>query len=234
MTTKYFIIDIARTIKHFFRGKFNVFRANMKEGVIVSYTANVGNETKFEGYNKINKHVTFFGTIGLGSYIGNNSVINSANIGRFTSIAPYVQINCGKHPYKAPFVSTSPCFVSVLGQCGFTLTKEQRFEELTESVKIGNDCWIGQRVFISGGVSIGDGAVVLAHAAVVKDVPPYAIVGGVPAKVIGYRYDEETIELLKQIKWWKHDILWLKQHIEIMTDIEKLKKYYSENILCKE
>lgn len=228
MTILYFIIQEAKSIKHFFRGIFNVFRANMRKGVIVSYTAKIGNKTKLEGYNKINKHVTFYGTIGFGSYIGDHSVINCANIGRFTSIAPYVQINCGRHPFKAPFVSTSPCFVSVLGQCGFTLTNEQRFEEITENVKIGNDCWIGQRVFISGGVSIGDGAVVLAHAAVVKDVPPYAIVGGVPAKIISYRYDEETITFLKRIKWWENDILWLKRHIAIMTNIEELKKYYKQ------
>lgn len=228
MTIKYFIIQQTKSLKHFFVGIFNVFRANMQKGVIVSYSAKIGNKTSFEGYNKINKHVTFYGKIGLGSYIGDGSVINSANIGRFTSIAPYVQINCGRHPFKEPFVSTSPCFVSILRQCGFTLTKEQRFEEVTKPVEIGNDCWIGQRVFISGGISIGDGAVVLAHAAVVKDVPPYAIVGGVPAKIIGYRYNEETIAFLNKIKWWEHDLLWLKQHIAMMTNIEELKKYYSE------
>ena len=63
-------------------------------------------------------------------------------------------------------------------------------------VNIGHDCWIGEHVFMVGGVTVNNGAVVLAHAVVTKDVPPYAIVGGIPAKVIGYRYDEETIAFL--------------------------------------
>ena len=234
MTIIYIFFRQIKSIVHFLRNRINVFKANMHEGVIVSFSATIGNKTILEGYNKINEHVIFYGKIGLGSYIGNNSVINSAVIGRFTSIAPYVQVNCGRHPFKSPYVSTSPCFVSLLKQCGFCLTNVQRFDEVAEPVRIGNDCWIGQRAFISGGVVIGDGAVVLAHAAVVKDVPPYAIVGGVPAKIIGYRYDADTIQFLEGIKWWENDIHWLKQHIDIMTNIEELKKYYNEQVLCKE
>ena len=71
---------------------------------------------------------------------------------------------------------------------------------------IGNDVWIGQGAFIKGGVTIGDGAIVAAHAVVVKDVPPYAVVGGVPARVIKYRFDEDAIKDLLEIKWWNYDL----------------------------
>ena len=73
-------------------------------------------------------------------------------------------------------------------------------------VKIGNDVWIGRGAFIKGGVTIGDGAVIAAHAVVTKDVPPYAIVCGVPAKIIKYRFDCETIKELLDLKWWNYDL----------------------------
>ena len=66
----------------------------------------------------------------------------------------------------------------------------------------------------------------MAHAVVTKDVPPYAIVGGIPAKVIGYRYDEETIDFLLKIKWWNNDINWFKENWELLCDLDKLKAYY--------
>lgn len=80
------------------------------------------------------------------------------------------------------------------------------FYDHTKPVEIGNDVWIGHGAFVKGGVKIGDGAIVAAHAAVTKDVPPYAIVGGVPAKVIRYRFDQETINELLELKWWDYDL----------------------------
>lgn len=85
-----------------------------------------------------------------------------------------------------------------------------------------------QDVFICGGVEISDGAIVLAGAVVTKDVPPYAIVGGVPAKVIRFRYDEETIQFLLHIKWWNNDIEWFKKNWRLLNDINKLKEYYAK------
>ena len=84
---------------------------------------------------------------------------------------------------------------------------KKNFAELPEpenqGVEIGNDVWIGEAVFINDGVKIGTGAVVGAHSVVTKDVPPYAIVAGVPAKMIRYRFDEETIQKLLESKWWE-------------------------------
>ncbi len=89
---------------------------------------------------------------------------------------------------------------------------------------IGNDVWIGAHAKIIGGVTIHDGAVVLAGSVVTKDVPSYAIVGGVPAKVLKYRFDEQTVQLLLDSRWWEKDTLWLQEHVTEMQDIEKFKK----------
>lgn len=92
--------------------------------------------------------------------------------------------------------------------------------------KIGNDCWLGSDVTLIGGVEIHDGAVVLAHAVVTKDVPSYAIVGGVPAKVIGYRYDDDTIQFLQKIQWWNNSPEWFDANWHLLNDIEGLKEVY--------
>jgi acetyltransferase-like isoleucine patch superfamily enzyme len=137
----------------------------------------------------------------MGSYIGGNCYI-SADIGRFSSLGNRITQIVETHPIKEPFVTTSPMFFSQKKQTGSTFAKKQiaeeyRFYDKEREIafRIGNDCWVGNDVCFIGGVQVGDGAVVLSRAIVTKDVPPYAIVGGVPAKVIGYRYDENTIKI---------------------------------------
>jgi hypothetical protein len=122
-------------------------------------------------------------------------------------------------------------FFSLLKQNGYTFAKKQCYEELVfadaekkYSIIIGSDCWNGQGAFIVGGITIGDGAVVLAHAVVTKNVPPYAIVSGIPAKVLKYRYDEETVKFLLDFKWWDRDISWLKSNADLLHDINDLKR----------
>lgn len=185
----------------------------------------IGFDSTFEGANRLFQKVNFKGHMGFGSFIGEYSNLQG-RIGRFTSIAPYVDWNPGVHPYEAPYVSTCPLFYSVLTSVSNSFAKKQMFNESKSGVNIGNDCWIGQHVFIVGGVTIGDGGVVYAGAVVTKDVPPYAIVGGVPARVIRYRYDLETIDWLLKIKWWEHEIEWFKENWELLNDINKLKQYY--------
>ena len=96
-------------------------------------------------------------------------------------------------------------------------------EDKKFQVIIGNDCWINANVTIISGVTIGDGAVVLAGAVVTKNVPPYSIVGGVPAKILKYRYSEEDIKFLLKTQWWNKEDFWLKQNSFLLTNIEKLK-----------
>lgn len=94
------------------------------------------------------------------------------------------------------------------------------------SVVIGSDVWIGARAAILEGVTIGDGAVVAAGAVATKDVPPYAIVGGVPAKIIKYRFDEETIKKLLELKWWDKDMDWIVEHACMFEKVENLLNSY--------
>lgn len=140
----------------------------------------------------------YWSRIGRYSYIGNNSVICNAIIGNFCSISDNCFINPGKHPLN--MVSTSPVFYSkknILRKC-FIYNDFIEYEQ----VIIGNDVWIGVNVFIKGGVIIGDGAVIAANSVVTKDVEPYAIVGGNPAKVIRKRFAQLIVNQLLDIKWW--------------------------------
>ena len=184
----------------------------------------------FEGLNAIYSNSEFDGYLGLGSYISNNCNIYG-KIGKFCSIAPYVKVITGTHPYTYPFTTTSPYFFSNLKQNGKSLYDKSIFEEFKYAkdnypIIVGNDCWIGYGAKIISGIKINNGAVILAGAVVTKDVPAYAIVGGVPAKIIRYRYDEETINFLLEIKWWNKDITWLIANKELLIDIEKFKKIH--------
>lgn len=93
---------------------------------------------------------------------------------------------------------------------------------------IGNDVWIGNSVTIMQGIKIGDGAIIDTNSLVTKDVPPYTIVGGNPAKIIRHRFDAETINFLLQLKWWDWDFEELAKHIDLIStgQIDALKKIY--------
>lgn len=136
------------------------------------------------------------------SYIGPKGQFSQVDIGAFCSIGAECICGSGEHPID--YVSSHPVFFSRGRQCGITFAQKDCFEERSKIV-IGNDVWIGTRVFIRDGVSIGDGAVIAAGAVVVSDIPPYAIAGGVPAKLIKYRFSEAEIEQLLEIKWWEWD-----------------------------
>ncbi len=146
------------------------------------------------------------------SYIGRHSRLIHAQVGKFCSIAGDCAIGMGTHSLNN--ISTSPIFTAKRNAIGTSWTKENTFEEY-KNVVIENDVWIGQRVMIMGGVHVGNGAVVGAGALVTKDVPPYAIVGGVPAKIIRYRFSAEEIQQLEQSKWWTLDDIVLIQNISL-------------------
>lgn len=206
-----------------------LLRVKMRYGgkvIIQNTSCRINPKAVFEGANKLADNATFSGSfMGFGTYLGHDTDIGGT-IGRFCCIAPYVRYNPGTHPFTPPHLSVNPMFYSTAKQCGMTFATENTFSEYLKPLKIGNDVWIQQGVFICGGVEIGDGAVVLAGAVVSKDVPPYAVVGGVPAKVIKYRYDEETIRFLLKTKWWNSTIEWFKENWELMNNIDELKEYY--------
>ena len=201
--------------------------------VSFTYSSGIGKGSSFEGYNSIAPGSYFSGKMGMFTYIAPDSQING-DVGRFTSIGTSVRMNRGVHPTRPPFVSTSPLFYSLRQVTGTTFVTKNKFDDLLPPITIGNDCWICSRTFFVGGVKIGDGAIVCAGAVVTKDVPPYAIVGGVPAKIIRYRYDEETIRLLMEFKWWDKPIEWIKEHSEQFDDIDKFTELMKKEIAAHE
>lgn len=138
-------------------------------------------------------------TIGDFSYIGTGCDIERTLIGRFTSIAPEVICGMGSHPLN--FISTYPGFYAKNNSGSVWFGSIHQTEEFLP-VEIGSDVWIGTRVIIRGGIKIGNGVVVAAGAVVTKDIPDYAIVGGIPAKVLKYRFDNDLIKDLLDSKWW--------------------------------
>ena len=141
-------------------------------------------------------------------------MIYNATIGKFSSIASFVKIGLGIHPTK-DFVSTHYAFYSNKKKLTKTFSDKNYIEE-NKNVSIGNDVWIGANAIILDGITISDGAIIGAGAVVTKDVPPYAIVGGVPAKIIRYRFDEDTIKKLLEISWWDFPITWLEKNYKLM------------------
>ncbi len=125
--------------------------------------------------------------VGAYSYLSDRVVLAYASVGNYCSIANDVRIGTGSHPTDR--LSTSPVFYNRINPLGIELDGVEDSFQNFKPVTIGNDVWIATGVLVLGGVSIGNGAIVAAGAVVTKDVPPFAVVGGVPAKVIKYRED---------------------------------------------
>lgn len=130
-------------------------------------------------------------------------------IGRYCSIAPGLHTMGDSHP--ADWASTNPIFYQHRRFRMFTGAPQvdfdmPRFAAAPEPITIGHDVWIGENVSLKGGITIGNGAVLAYGAVVVSDVPPYAIVGGVPAKLIRYRFPEEIIAAMGEIGWYNHRV----------------------------
>lgn len=168
---------------------------------------------------KINSGATIVdSTIGRYTYTCYDDEIVNCEIGQFCSISDDVIIGGAEHPIE--WVSTSPVFQNVKHSGPKKRFSKHNFEGIARTV-IGNDVWVGKRVIIKAGITIGDGAVIGAGAVVTKDVPPYAIVAGVPAKVIKYRFDEDTIEALLKSKWWMMEENELEKYADRIKNVTK-------------
>lgn len=197
-----------------------------KHQIFVSSNARVIDCTfEDEGFNKIShKTVIVNCHIGKGTYIQENCSFVNTDFGRYCSIAPGSKLIVGDHP-TSKFVAMHPAFYSGRSIGGLSFQHVSYTEEYKTVLKdryciIENDVWIGSDAKILGGVTIHNGAVVAAGAVVTKDVPPYAIVAGIPAKIVRYRFTEKEIESLQTIKWWDKDDVWIRQNIDQFDDIK--------------
>lgn len=197
----------------------SLFSKNLAVSSRIEYSE-VSSKAKVNGHCKL-----YHSTVGDYSYVGEHQRLVYANVGKFCSIAGGGSIGMGTHTLNN--LSTSPIFTAKHNGVGITWTDQQPTNEFHE-INIGNDVWIGARAMIMGGVTIGDGAVVGTGAIVTKDIPPYAIVGGVPAKIIRYRFSDDVIAKLLELKWWDMPEEKLKEHIALfqkedvmVEDIEK-------------
>jgi virginiamycin A acetyltransferase len=140
-----------------------------------------------------------------------------ASVGAFTSIAEQLLVTGLNHPTKLG--TTHP--ILFVKDSGF-IPEDDVPPESNGPVTIGNDCWIGARVTILPRVHIGDGAIVAAGAVVTKDVAPYSIVGGVPARVMGRRFSEEDAAKLQALKWWEWSDVEIRARIDDIKDPVRL------------
>ena len=149
--------------------------------------------------------------IGNYTYCSRNALIQNTTIGNYCSIANDVVMGLGAHPLH--LFSTSPLFYRVNNPLKMKLVEKNLDFEEYQPIQVGSDVWIGTRAIIMDGVKIGHGAVIASGAVVTKDVPPYAIVGGIPSKILRFRFDDEKIKKLLHSKWWDKDLSEIKKNM---------------------
>lgn len=160
----------------------------------------------FEMHHILNKNI--FVTFGNGSYAGSifcrpDRTCQHIFVGNYSSLSDDIKFMIGAN-HEFDFTTSYP----IGWLFGFkNEVKSGDFKNVVNNVElccafVGNDVWIGQDVTIMDGIHIGNGAIIATGSVVTKNVPPYAIVGGNPAKIIRYRFPEEIIEKLNKIKWW--------------------------------
>jgi len=176
-------------------------------------------QSSFGRYVDIGSDATIVqSSIGDYSYIGPRTTVAWADVGRFCSIAPDVSVGSGSHPSRGT-ISSHPAFYLNRPSRGWSFVSGDSREEFQRTC-VGNDVWIGAKVVIRDGINIGSGAFIGAGAVVVKDVVPYGVYVGVPAKLMRLRFSEDIIEKLLSLNWWDKDENWLKENSNLFNNTE--------------
>ena len=200
----------------FFRHKQIVLKRNSGKNLMLGKDNSVGT-VKFGLNNLLTDNITMSNcSIGDFSYVNRNSSISNTDIGKFSCIGSNVSIGLGIHP--TDLVSIHPAFYT--NKKDHYFAEKDHFQEY-EKTKIGNDVWIGNNSIIMGGLTIGDGAVIAAGAVVTKNVEPYAVVGGIPAKVLKYRFTQNEIERIKGLEWWNWSVEKIKLNKDKFLSVEE-------------
>ncbi|MEY2702104.1 MAG: hypothetical protein RLY43_737 [Bacteroidota bacterium] len=188
-----------KTIKNLL--KFIFFRFKFRKSQIC-YGASVDNSSALGDFVKLFENVKIENSeIGKFTYIQANSIIRNTVIGPYCSIATNVIVGPSQHPMH--FLSTSPVFYDPRQPLPKFLNDSVIYSEEVKYTRIGADVWIGEGVKILSPVIIGVGSIIAAGSVVTKDVLPYSIVGGVPAKFIKHRFSsQDLIDKLIQSEWW--------------------------------
>jgi len=225
------------------------FKYPKRTGFRFSKQGYIDIETPF----KLHSGILQCNQIGAYTYLGNGEYHSVSKIGRFCSIAGDQKWGLREHSTEA--ITGSPIFNQDFWLCD----KHQSFNELnkefvsdlfkhdrlinSKQIVIGNDVWIGDSVFIKRGVTVGDGAVVAARSVVTKDIEPYSIVGGVPARHIKYRFNKDVRDQLISIQWWnkglsglhqmnfdnwKNDLKGLKERVNLANEEKKIIRIYED------
>lgn len=178
--------------------------ARRSPGSWVHLTAFVSRDSALEGNNYLYAESRVHAsTLGRRTYLARGASAGHAAIGRYCSIGPGARIGgLGAHP--TTMLSTHPVFYSTLGQSGPSFATVSAFDE-NPTTTLGHDVWVGAGAIVIDGMSVGDGAVVAAGAVVAHQVAPYAIVGGVPARHIRFRFAPDVIDALHALSWWDLD-----------------------------
>ncbi|MDR3564801.1 MAG: CatB-related O-acetyltransferase [Negativicutes bacterium] len=194
-------MGLTARIKNYLRyKKYKRNNIYIKDCHLVSETLKINSPAQIHPGTIIGENVT----IGRYTYIGdNNRIAHNVTIGNFCSFGTNIQVSVGIHPLT--WLSSSPFQYRSDDKVYNCIEPKLQFTESPPTL-IGHDVWVGTMAVIMGGLTIGTGAVIGAGAIVTKNVPPYAIVGGVPAKIIRYRFNEETIKRLLESKWWEKDV----------------------------
>jgi acetyltransferase-like isoleucine patch superfamily enzyme len=189
------------------------------DGVTIDGGVRLDSHTSLEKAVAIGRNSSLFGVqVGRHSYFGEGVLAINAAIGSFCSIAPRVIIGGGTHPTR-DWVSTSPLFYSPRAQGDFATAPD--FDENPET-QIGHDVWMGYGAIVLPGVKVGTGAIVAAGAVVSRDVPPYDIVAGVPARTTRSRFTREEVAWLLATEWWAWDEATLRELRPHFSSVQRL------------
>ncbi len=191
----------------------------IEEDVVLENTT-LGAYTQLQAHSVLNNV-----TIGDFTYCAGYNQIDYARIGKFCSIASFVRINPGNHPTYTRVAQHHFTYRSELFGLGSNDTNFFAWRE-SRLVTIENDVWIGHNASIMPGVTIGNGAVIGTGSVVTKDVAPYSIAAGVPAKTITMRFSDEVIEKIEKSRWWDWDYETIKERLADFRSIDEFIKKY--------